>query len=225
MDGRGEPAAHHRLRAFEAEPTSSAPRLVELLKQSGMVGIGVSILPYLHEIPDGDDRGRGPRGSCRCCACRRRRRSARSPATSSTRCLSRHAPAAPERRAAEAAAGGAACRAGFRADSYAASGSCWAPRCSCSPRRGGWSQARPGRRSRGADAFARDAWNAYRAVAASGTPRSVLDVHGTARRVPRGARRRRRRAGPDGCLPRGQPDLRVRGRGPDVRPAPARARG
>jgi purine catabolism regulator len=35
---------------FEEDPASAA-RLVELLRQSGMVGIGVAIMPYLHEIP------------------------------------------------------------------------------------------------------------------------------------------------------------------------------
>jgi PucR family transcriptional regulator, purine catabolism regulatory protein len=35
---------------FEEDP-GSAVRLVELLRQSGMVGVGVAILPYLHEIP------------------------------------------------------------------------------------------------------------------------------------------------------------------------------
>ena len=33
------------------EDAASAVRLVELLRQSGMVGVGVAILPYLHEIP------------------------------------------------------------------------------------------------------------------------------------------------------------------------------
>ena len=35
---------------FEQDPASSA-RLVELLKQSGMVGVGVAIMPYVREIP------------------------------------------------------------------------------------------------------------------------------------------------------------------------------
>ena len=35
---------------FEEDP-DSAVRLVELLRQSGMVGVGVAILPYLHEVP------------------------------------------------------------------------------------------------------------------------------------------------------------------------------
>jgi purine catabolism regulator len=35
---------------FEEDP-GSAVRLVELLRQNGMVGVGVAILPYLHEIP------------------------------------------------------------------------------------------------------------------------------------------------------------------------------
>jgi PucR family transcriptional regulator, purine catabolism regulatory protein len=35
---------------FEEDPDSAA-RLVDLLRQSGMVGVGVAILPYLHEIP------------------------------------------------------------------------------------------------------------------------------------------------------------------------------
>jgi PucR family transcriptional regulator, purine catabolism regulatory protein len=35
---------------FEEDP-GSAVRLVELLRQRGMVGIGVGILPYLHEVP------------------------------------------------------------------------------------------------------------------------------------------------------------------------------
>jgi PucR family transcriptional regulator, purine catabolism regulatory protein len=35
---------------FEHDPDSSV-RLIELLKQSGMVGVGVAILPYLREIP------------------------------------------------------------------------------------------------------------------------------------------------------------------------------
>lgn len=35
---------------FEQDPSSSA-RLVELLKQSGMVGVGVAIMPYVREIP------------------------------------------------------------------------------------------------------------------------------------------------------------------------------
>ena len=35
---------------FEEDP-GSAVGLVELLRQSGMVGVGVAILPYLHEIP------------------------------------------------------------------------------------------------------------------------------------------------------------------------------
>ena len=35
---------------FEADP-SSAARLVELLKQSGMVGVGVAIMPYVRAIP------------------------------------------------------------------------------------------------------------------------------------------------------------------------------
>ena len=35
---------------FEADPASAA-RLVELLKQSGMVGVGVAIMPHVREIP------------------------------------------------------------------------------------------------------------------------------------------------------------------------------
>ncbi len=36
---------------FESEPASAA-RLVELLKQSGMVGVGVGIMPHIREIPE-----------------------------------------------------------------------------------------------------------------------------------------------------------------------------
>ena len=161
---------------FEADP-SSAARLVELLKQSGMVGVGVAIMPYVRAIPAemaaAADREqlpllRVPKGTpfreitsyvFNALSSRDMHRLRRSVALQKQLLevlLAEQDPSGLVRRVGELL--------GASMLLFAASGRLVASSTEAT--------------ERGADAFAREAWNAYGAVAASGTPRSVLDVQG-----------------------------------------------
>ena len=223
MDGRGSLLLTTGPR-FEEDP-SSAARLVELLKQSGMVGVGVAIMPYVREIPAemvaAADREqlpllRVPEGTpfreitsyvFNALSSRDMHRLRRSVALQKQLLevlLAEQDPSGLVRRVGELL--------GASMLLFAASGRLVGSFMTADRTgRGRRSRATPGAptgRSRRA-----------------GHARSVLDVQGRHVAFRRGARRRCRRAGPDGCVSRGQPDLRVRGRGVDVRPAPARGRG
>ena len=162
---------------FEEDPASAA-RLVELLKQSGMVGVGVAIMPYVREIPAemvaAADREqlpllRVPGGH----AVPRDHQLRLQRAV-----LARHASPAPQRGAAEAAAGGAARRAGPE-------------RAGPARRRAAGRLDAPVRRVGTAGRELHDGHRAERGTRSratpgtptgrsslSGTPRSVLDVQG-----------------------------------------------
>ena len=161
---------------FEADP-SSAARLVELLKQSGMVGVGVAIMPYVREIPAemvaAAEREqlpllRVPEGTpfrevtsyvFNALSSRDMHRLRRSVALQKQLLevlLAEQDPSGLVRRVGELL--------GASMLLFAASGRLV----------GSFTETT----GRGAGTFARDAWNAYRTVAANGTPRSVLDVQG-----------------------------------------------
>jgi Purine catabolism regulatory protein-like family/PucR C-terminal helix-turn-helix domain/GGDEF-like domain len=161
---------------FEEDP-SSAVRLVELLKMSGMVGVGVAIMPYLREIPAEMVRAaereqlpllRVPEGTpfreitsyvFSALSSRDMHRLRRSVALQKQLLevlLAEQDPSGLVRRVGELL--------GASMLVFAASGRLIASFVTAT--------------DRSTDAFARDAWGAYKAVALSGTPRSVLDVHG-----------------------------------------------
>jgi purine catabolism regulator len=161
---------------FEEDP-SSAARLVELLRQSGMVGVGVAIMPHVRTIPAemvaAADREqlpllRVPEGTpfreitsyvFNALSSRDMHRLRRSVALQKQLL---------EVLLAEQDPSGLVRRVGELLDAsmllFAASG------------RLVGSFMTAGDRS--ADAFARDAWSAYKTVVLSGTPRSVLEVQG-----------------------------------------------
>jgi purine catabolism regulator len=161
---------------FEAEPGSAA-RLVELLKQSGMVGVGVAIMPYLREIPAemvaaADREGlpllRVPEGTpfreitsyvFHALSSRDMHRLRRSVALQKQLLevlLAEPDPSGLVRRVGELL--------GASMLLFSASGRLV----------GSFMTAN----ERGVEAFTREVWNAYKAVAVTGTPRSVLDVEG-----------------------------------------------
>jgi purine catabolism regulator len=161
---------------FEQDPGSSG-RLVELLKQSGMVGVGVAIMPYVREIPEemiaAADREqlpllRVPEGTpfreitsyvFSALSSRDMHRLRRSVALQKQLLevlLAEPDPSGLVRRVGELL--------GAAMLLFSASG------------RLAGSFMSADEHSR--DTFARDAWSAYRTAVMSGTPRSVLDVQG-----------------------------------------------
>jgi purine catabolism regulator len=161
---------------FEEDPASAA-RLVELLKQSGMVGVGVAIMPYVRAIPAemvaAAEREhlpllRVPEGTpfreitsyvFNALSSRDMHRLRRSVALQKQLL---------EVLLAEQGSSGLVRRVGELLGAsmllFAASGRLV----------GGFVTAS----EPDSEAFAREAWNAYRAVTLTGTPRSVLDVEG-----------------------------------------------
>ena len=161
---------------FEEDP-SSAVRLVELLKQNGMVGVGVAIMPHVRVIPAAmmaaaDREGlpllRVPEGTpfrevtsyvFNALSSRDMHRLRRSVALQKQLLevlLAEPDPSGLVRRVGELL--------GASMLLFSASGRLV----------GSFMTAA----ERSADAFAGDAWSAYRTVVLSGTPRSVLDVQG-----------------------------------------------
>ena len=161
---------------FEEDPTSAA-RLVELLKQSGMVGVGVAITPYVRAIPmemvTAADREelpllRVPEGTpfrevtgyvFNALSSRDMHRLRRSVALQKQLLevlLAEQDPSGLVRRVGELL--------GASMLLFAASGQLMGSSVTAVERRS-------------AD-FARDAWSAYKTVLAAGAPRSVLDVRG-----------------------------------------------
>ncbi|HEY5169968.1 MAG TPA: PucR family transcriptional regulator ligand-binding domain-containing protein [Thermoleophilia bacterium] len=161
---------------FEEDPGSAA-RLVELLKQSGMVGVGVGIMPYLREIPAemvaaADREGlpllRVPEGTpfreitsyvFHALSSRDMHRLRRSVALQKQLLevlLAEPDPSGLVRRVGELL--------GASMLLFSASGRL----------AGSFMTAN----ERGVEAFTREVWSAYKAVAVTGTPRSVLDVEG-----------------------------------------------
>ena len=161
---------------FEEDPASAA-RLVELLRQSGMVGVGVAIMPHVRAIPAemvaAAEREqlpllRVPEGTpfreitsyvFNALSSRDMHRLRRSVALQKQLLevlLAEQDPSGLVRRVGELL--------GASMLLFAASGRVV----------GSFMAAA----ERGGDQFARDAWRAYKAVVLSGTPRSVLEVHG-----------------------------------------------
>jgi purine catabolism regulator len=161
---------------FEEDP-DSAVRLVELLKQSGMVGVGVAIMPYVRVIPPvmiaaADREGlpllRVPEGTpfreitsyvFGALSSRDMHRLRRSLALQKQLLevlLAEQDPSGLVRRVGELL--------GAAVLLFSASGRLTASSSAAD--------------ERASPAFAGDAWNAYRTVLARGTPRSVLDVGG-----------------------------------------------